>query len=255
MKRKLVAANWKMNLLKEEAVENIFRLENHISQKEMHCELQIFVPSIYIDFILNNSQLTVGAQNVHWENQGAFTGEISALQLKSIGCDHLLIGHSERRDFFFEDDFIIEKKIHQSLSNGFNVILCVGESLKIRNQNEHLAFVSSQLNSALRKIDKEMVHQLTIAYEPIWAIGTGLTAELEQIEEMHNHIRSVLTSIFHNQHRSVRILYGGSCNEKNAHQIFSCSNVDGGLIGGASLDFDKFSKIIEIANDLSRAGH
>lgn len=251
MHKKLVAANWKMNLLHEDVKQLAPKIHSFQEQIKMNCEVQIYVPSIYIDFILNNSQLSVGAQNVHWENKGAFTGEVSASQLNSIGCKNVLIGHSERREIFKEDNTIIERKLLNAIENDLNILLCFGEPFEIREKKKHLEYISNQIQLALRKIKKEKIHKLTLAYEPIWAIGSGLTATKDQIEEMHNHIRYELVKQFSSFGDEVRILYGGSCNDTNAREIFACSNVDGGLIGGASLNFDKFSKIIEIANDLS----
>jgi triosephosphate isomerase len=193
---------------------------------------------------LNNSTIQVGAQNFHFEEKGAFTGEISARQVKDLGCSYVLVGHSERRVLFGETDDALLKKIKAALRTGLNIIYCIGETLGEREEGKQKVKIQSQIE-LLSSFNESELSKISIAYEPIWAIGTGLTATPIQAEEMHAFIREVLLNLF-SEHsaENTSILYGGSCNEKNAVELFKCSNIDGGLIGGASLKSDSFSKIV-----------
>lgn len=247
MRKKILAANWKMNLLHKEAIE----LFKQISQYAENQNVQIYSPYLYLSELASQGVVDVGAQNFYYENSGAYTGEISLAQLESCGVKHVLIGHSERRQLFNETDELLKKKVDAAISNGFNIIFCCGEPLGIRQKNEHVKFVVKQLKDSLFHVPSKNWNQIAIAYEPIWAIGTGLTASCEQAEDMHASIRlGVKEEIGDEVSELLSILYGGSCNEKNAKELFSCENVDGGLIGGASLKNDSFKEIFRALYDL-----
>ena len=244
MPNKIIAANWKMNLLKGEANSLFNDLKNALSPGN-DINIIIFPPSIYLSEILaaNESKFDIGAQNFYFEEKGAFTGEISAQQVKDLGCSYVLVGHSERREVFGETDDLLLKKINAAIQAGLEVIYCIGESLGEREKGEYKGKIKSQIE-LLSSFSESELSKIAIAYEPIWAIGTGLTATPIQAEEMHAFIREVLLSLFpgHSAEK-MSILYGGSCNENNAVELFKCSNIDGGLIGGASLKAESFSKI------------
>jgi len=245
MPNKIVAANWKMNLLKSEAMSLFNELKNGLNPGD-EVNVIIFPPSIYLSEILtvNESKIHVGAQNFHFEEKGAFTGEISAQQVKDLGCSYVLVGHSERREIFGETDDALLKKIKAAIRAELNVIYCIGETLGEREEGRHKAKIKSQIE-LLSTFKESELSKISIAYEPIWAIGTGLTATPIQAEEMHAFIREVLLSLIANDSaENMSILYGGSCNEKNAIELFKCPNIDGGLIGGASLKADSFSQIV-----------
>jgi triosephosphate isomerase len=247
MRKKILAANWKMNLLREEAIE----LYKQISQFSQNKNVHIYAPSIYLNELSTLKGVTVGAQNFYFQKSGAFTGEISLAQLESCGVKNALIGHSERRILFNESDEIIRKKVDAAISSNFKIIFCCGEPLSVRETNTHVEFVVNQLRASLFHVPSSRWNQIAIAYEPIWAIGTGLTASTEQAEEMHACIRhSVGNEIGLQVSDSLSILYGGSCNEKNANEIFACDNVDGGLIGGASLKSHSFKEIFNALYEL-----
>lgn len=247
MRKKILAANWKMNLLRKEALE----LYLEISQFAQNRNVQIYAPSLYLSELSSANGIVVGAQNFYFEKSGAFTGEISLPQLKSCGVKHVLIGHSERRQLFHETDELLKRKVDSAISENFNIIFCCGEPLEVREKNKHIEFVINQLKESLFHISPTKWNQIAIAYEPIWAIGTGLTASSIQAEEMHAQIRrSVEKEIGKEVAHSLPILYGGSCNEKNANELFACENVDGGLIGGASLKSESFKEIFKALYEL-----
>jgi triosephosphate isomerase len=247
MRKKILAANWKMNLLRIEAID----LYQQISKFSQNQNVHVYAPSIYLNELSALKGVTVGAQNFHFEKSGAFTGEISLAQLESCGVKNALIGHSERRMIFNESDEIIRKKVDAAISSGFNIIFCCGEPLNVRENDTHVEFVVNQLRASLFHVPLSYWKQIAIAYEPIWAIGTGLTASSEQAEEMHASIRqSVKEEIGEQVSKSIPILYGGSCNEKNANELFACENVDGGLIGGASLKSHSFKEIFNALYEL-----
>ena len=245
MAKKIVAANWKMNLLKSEAIELYEQMARMIPDNDV--QVAVFSPSIFLSELLGSkiNRLAIGAQNFYFEDKGAFTGEVSAVQLQDLGCSHVIIGHSERRILFSESDELIQKKVKAALDIGLKVIYCCGESLEERESNRHQSKISSQLET-LNCLASDMVRHLSVAYEPIWAIGTGLTASPQQAEEMHQFIREELAKLFSSElAENTSILYGGSCNDKNAKDLFECPNIDGGLIGGASLNAETFSKIVD----------
>ena len=247
MRKKIIAGNWKMNLDIDAA--NKLYTEGISIWPETSEEkaVMIFPPSIYLqDFIQqNNGLFEIGAQNLSPYENGAYTGEISASQLKSIGCSIVLVGHSERRLLFKEHEEVLLQKIKSALKHGLKVIYCCGESLTEREEKSHMAKIQSQL-ALLKEFSINEVKSISIAYEPIWAIGTGKTASPEQASEMHDFIRKELQALFGTETSdTTSILYGGSCSPTNASALFKCDNIDGGLIGGAALDARSFLSIIE----------
>jgi len=246
MKKKMLAANWKMNLNSQEATELLTGFLQTLPAQESN-RYVIFAPFVFLPQLsLYNSFIELGAQNFYPAESGAYTGEISISQLKELHVSVVLIGHSERRNHFFESNDFIKQKVDCALAHKMKVVFCCGESLEIRDSNLHLQFIQEQLKSSLFHISQENMLNCSIAYEPIWAIGTGRTASIEQIEEMHSSIRNLIAQQYdESTAQSVAILYGGSCNSKNAEEIFSCPNVNGGLIGGASLTTEEFSLIAQ----------
>lgn len=242
MRKHIVAGNWKMNLSEAEAIQ----LAKEVGQINVeNAELIIFPPAIYIPAISKlGLSLHIGAQNFYPKDKGAFTGEISINQLKDIGVSHVLVGHSERRTILKEDNEFLKEKVNAALELGIHVIFCCGEELIIREKGTENEFIKNQLMESLFHLSAEQIVQVTIAYEPIWAIGTGLTASKEQAEAMHLFIRESLAQKYGNEvANEISILYGGSCNPSNAEELFACPNVDGGLIGGAALKSADFSSI------------
>jgi triosephosphate isomerase len=193
------------------------------------------------------SSIKVGGQNIHWEEEGAFTGEISGKMLLTLGCSHVILGHSERRQYFFESDLTVNAKLKQALAVGLTPVVCVGEMLEQREAGETRNVVKAQVLGAFDEVSAGDFAKTVIAYEPVWAIGTGKTATPEQAEEVHGFIRELLKEKYGEPADAAIILYGGSVKPDNAQQLFSRSDIDGGLIGGASLKADSFLKIIEAA--------
>ena len=251
MRRKVFAGNWKMNMLPNEAIDYIERLIPLVQDVEH--EVVLCVPYIDLFYCLMNVQGTnikVGAQNMHFEDKGAYTGEVSARMLKSIGVDYVIIGHSERREYFNETDESVNKKIKAAFNNGLIPIVCVGEKLDQRENGTAEMVVMTQIKSDLEGLTNEQVKNVIIAYEPIWAIGTGKTATSEDANNMIKSIRNQLAELFGNDTaEEVVIQYGGSVKPENAKELFTTSDIDGGLVGGASLNPDEFSKIINYDKD------
>jgi len=250
MRKKIVAANWKMNKTHQEALELFHYLSESETVKNLTEETQIILaaPYLYLSelcYLLSNPNLYISAQNCHQESSGAYTGEISALQLKSLGVSHVIIGHSERRAYNGETDAIILQKAQQVLLNEMIPIYCCGEPLSERESNTYIKFIQSQLGNSIFQLSPEDFSKIIIAYEPIWAIGTGKTATSAQAQDVHFQIRKMIEEQFGTDiAQNTSILYGGSCNAKNAFEIFSQEDVDGGLIGGASLIAKEFEQII-----------
>lgn len=243
MRKKIVAGNWKMNLNWEDANALFQSLNTNYADA---VEVIVFPSTPYLLPLLANNNVKVGAQNGHPKESGAFTGETSFAQLKSIGVSHALVGHSERREYFAESNAFLREKVDACLQLGITPVFCCGEPLEIRKKNDEKSFVTKQLEESLFHLTASEFQKCVIAYEPIWAIGTGLTATSEQAEEMHATIRAFIARKYGNElAETISILYGGSCNENNARELFSCPNVDGGLVGGASLKSDAFKKIID----------
>ena len=245
MRRKIIAGNWKMNMLPNEAMSFITELEPYA--KNAKCEIILCVPYTDLFYSLltaQNTNIKIGAQNMHWEEKGAYTGEVSPNMLKCINVEYVIIGHSERRQYFAETDETVNKKIKSALNHGLKPILCVGETLEQRENNMQDAIISNQIKSALKGI--ESIENIIIAYEPIWAIGTGKVATKEDANNTIKIIRSTVKELYgDNVAQNVCILYGGSVKKENAKELFSTSDIDGALVGGASLKVDEFAKILE----------
>ncbi|MGM0507437.1 MAG: triose-phosphate isomerase [Bacteroidota bacterium] len=252
----LIAGNWKMNQGPEEARDLLTGLNERIRTTEERVDIVVCPPYVTIPearTILNESDVSIGAQNLHHEESGAFTGEISASMITQAGCRYVICGHSERRDQFGETDDQIAKKVQAAQAAGLIAILCVGEQLDQRKSNEHQAVVKRQLQTVLSNLKERDAARLVIAYEPVWAIGTGETATPAQAQEMHRFIRSILEEKFdHATAAGIRILYGGSMKPANAQELLEQPDVDGGLIGGASLDASSFTEIISIAQQIEK---
>lgn len=245
----MLAANWKMNLNLQEASDLYSNFIQTLPFNESN-HFVVFSPFVFLPQLSTlKSSLALGAQNFYPAEKGAFTGEISISQLKELNVSVVLIGHSERRSYFYESNEFLKQKVDSALNHNMDVVFCCGESLETRDSDKHLAFVEAQLTDSLFHVSKEDMLKCSIAYEPIWAIGTGRTATSEQIEEMHKSIRNWISMKYDEETaQSIAILYGGSCNEHNAGEIFSCPNVDGGLIGGASLSAEGFLQIAQELN-------
>lgn len=248
MRKKIVAGNWKMNNTLSEAV---FLMDSILAkQNPSNSIIKIIIPPFpYLESLSNkigeNENIFLGAQNCHTKSNGAYTGEISAKMLQSVGCQFVLIGHSERRAYFNETNEELVLKIKEALLHKIKPIFCIGETLDQREGAFYFDVIKSQLDEVLSKFDSSEFQNIIIAYEPIWAIGTGLTATSNQAQEMHAFIRAEIAKLFsHEIAEKTSILYGGSCNAQNAHELFTCPDVDGGLIGGASLKADDFCAII-----------
>ncbi len=250
MKKQFIAGNWKMNLTFAEARNLATKLYDELKNSD-NVDIGVFPSFVFLKDIceiLSGCNIAVGAQNMNKEKSGAFTGEISGSMLRDVGCTHVIIGHSERRTIFHETNAMINSKIKASLSYGLSPILCVGEKQEERDANRTNMVVESQLFEGLDNLTTEQAKELTIAYEPVWAIGTGKTASPEQANEVHKFIRSTIESKYDNDTaQSIRIQYGGSVNSKNAKDLLGQPEIDGALVGGASLDLNSFLDIISDA--------
>ena len=237
MRRKIVIGNWKMNMTREETKSLLTVIKESVKTKTT--DIAFAVPYTSIDIatqVLKDTNIKVASQNVHQEPRGAYTGEISVEMLKELGVKYCLVAHSERRKYSFETDEIANKKIKILLENNINPVVCVGETLEEREKGEHLDLIRTQVKKALADIDTMHVEDVIIAYEPLWAIGTGVTATCEQAEEICSFIRYIVAEIYGvSISNNIRILYGGSVNESNAKDLFEMENIDGALVGGASL--------------------
>lgn len=249
--KKLVVANWKSNGSFAENLALINQLLEAEKAKEFASDLVICPPFVYLQQVaqlLKGSQIKLGAQNISQFGFGAYTGEVSAQMLVDLGVDYVLVGHSERRSLFAETDAISAEKVNGALAFGITPILCLGESLDQRESGKAIEIVLKQLELGINKLSKSEVEKIVLAYEPIWAIGTGKTASAQEAEDMHEKLRSYLKSIDEDMAEKVKILYGGSLNETNVASLFKMPNIDGGLVGGASLDAQKFLFISSLGN-------
>lgn len=250
LRKAVIAGNWKMNKTQSETKTLIEEMKPLV--KDADCGVVICTP--YIDLCValeatKGTNIKVGAENCHWENSGAFTGEVSALMLKDMGVEYVIIGHSERRTYFGETNETVNKRVKAALANGLKVILCVGESLEEREQGITTETVSIQTKIALQGVSSDDLKNVIIAYEPVWAIGTGKTATAEQANEVCKSIREVIAFLYGKvSAETTTIQYGGSMNAKNAEELLDQPDVDGGLIGGASLKALDFSSIIKAAS-------
>ena len=249
MRKKIVAGNWKMNKSFFEAEELIADIAEALEDIGLNnTEVVVCPPFVYLEMatdIAEESDIKVGGQNVNDNESGAFTGEISASMLHSLEVDYCIIGHSERRKYFSEDNALLKRKVDAVLNHEIRPIFCCGELLNEREAKQHFDVVRSQLEESLFHLSSEQFSQVVIAYEPVWAIGTGVNASPEQAQEMHAYIRQLIAQKYNVSIASeTSILYGGSCNAKNAKELFAQTDVDGGLIGGASLNSEEFIQIV-----------
>jgi triosephosphate isomerase len=248
MRNNIVAGNWKMNNDATQTTALINDLNKALEEVSVNCRVLISPTSINLTSavaLTQDSIIEVSAQNMHQAKSGAFTGEISADMLKDVGVNSVILGHSERRTYFGEDDKILTEKVASALENNLEVIFCFGESLQDRKSGNHFNVVESQLKNAVLSLSASSWEHIILAYEPVWAIGTGETASPEQAQEMHAFIRGLLVNTYGTSvAKNVSILYGGSVKPTNAKEIFSKEDVDGGLIGGASLKASDFTGII-----------
>ena len=246
MRRKVIAGNWKMNMLPDETIKFIDEIAPLVKDTENEVILCVpYTDLFYALLTAQNTNIKIGAQNMHWEEKGAFTGEVSGKMLKAIGVKYVIIGHSERRQYFAETDESVNKKIKAAFENNLNPIVCVGETLEQREEGKTEVIITNQTRLALEGLTNEQVKNTIIAYEPIWAIGTGKTATSE---DANNSIKAIRKEIEKNYGKEVAeeviIQYGGSVKSQNAKELFTTSDIDGGLVGGASLKVEEFSKIV-----------
>ena len=252
MRNKIVAGNWKMNLDYAEGISIFSEIVNMVKDEKKGTQIAIIcAPYIHLNSLskLGGDNVKIGAQNCHQNESGAFTGEISAKMIKSVGCEYVIIGHSERRQYFAESDALLLEKTKTVLTNNLLPIFCIGETLDERNNGSYFDVLKSQLVNGLFELSTEDFSKVIIAYEPVWAIGTGLTASSDQAQEVHAFIRKELAAKYgQSVADDTSILYGGSCNPKNAAELFAQEDIDGGLIGGASLKSRDFVDIIKAFN-------
>ena len=250
MRKQIAAANWKMNLTLTEGEQLLNALLQHTYELNENRQVVFAVPAPYLSMaaskIAGRANMAIAAQNCYSKKSGAYTGETSVLMLQSLGITHVVLGHSERREYFQESNQLLADKVNIALEHGITPIFCCGEPLAIREADTQNAYVASQLEESLYHLSAEQLAQVVIAYEPIWAIGTGKTATSEQAQEMHAYIRTQLSNKYgETVANNISILYGGSVKASNAKELFSQPDVDGGLVGGASLLADEFKVIID----------
>ena len=250
LRKAVIAGNWKMNKTPVEAAELINEMKPLVENAD--CDVVICVP--YVDlqtalYCTEGTNIKVGAENCHWEEKGAFTGEISPSMLTSMGVEYVVIGHSERRQYFGETDDTVSKRVDAALKAGLKVILCVGETLEQREKNITFETVSTQTKIALQNVTEEQLKDVIIAYEPVWAIGTGKTATSEQANEVNNYIRGLIAELYSTDAANAFVVqYGSSMNAGNAAELLAMEDIDGGLIGGASLKAPDFATIVKAAS-------
>lgn len=241
--KKIIAANWKMNKTVSQTQDFLRDFKDKIKNED-NCEIVVFPPfTSLLDAVreCENTSIKIGAQNCHCESSGAFTGEVSAEMVRDVAADYVICGHSERRKYFFETDEIINKKIHKALENNLKVIFCVGESLEIREIGKVNEWIEGQIKNGLKDISKENLKNITVAYEPIWAIGTGKAINTESADDVAKFIKKCLADNFGAE---TAVLYGGSVKPSNAGDFINSENIDGLLVGGASLDAESFAQIV-----------
>lgn len=257
MRKYLMAGNWKMNKTMPEAIVLTQQLCNQYNRKWDNVDIVVCPPaidikSVYTVIDFDKTKIAVGAQNVHWEESGAFTGEISIPMIKETGCEFCIVGHSERREMFNETDTSVNLKVKALIEADIAPIVCVGESLSMRDSGDYVGFIVAQVRAALAGLDEADMKKVVIAYEPIWAIGTGRTATPEQAEEVCAAIRATIADMFgKGVADACRVLYGGSMNVGNVESLLAQPDIDGGLIGGAALQSDSFRQLIEAASEAS----
>lgn len=255
MGKKFIAGNWKLNPADMGRTLDLSRQLRARLAPFTKAKIAVCPPFVNLSAvadIFKETRVEIGGQDLYWEDSGAYTGEISAPMLRSVGCDYVIIGHSERRQYFGETDENVRNKIRAALSHDLVPIVCVGETLAQRDSGNYKEIVREQVTVALRGMDEEVVGNLVIAYEPVWAIGTGRTATPQQAQEMHQFIRDLLAESISDGFAAVTmILYGGSVKPENASDLLSQPDIDGALVGGASLDADSFAAIVKSGEDLS----
>ena len=248
MRKNIIAGNWKMNKNLSEAFQLVSELKTELEGKSLNAEVIVAPPSISLDAInslVKGSNIKLAAQNMHSQDSGAFTGELSADMLKSVGCDYVILGHSERRTIFGESDNFINEKVVKAFESGIIPILCCGESLEERENGTTFKVVEKQLTAGLNNLSNDQIEKIIIAYEPIWAIGTGKTASPEQAQEVHAFIRNLLAGLTTSEvAANVTIQYGGSVKPDNAKELLGKPDIDGALVGGACLKAESFRDII-----------
>ncbi|MFQ5735621.1 MAG: triose-phosphate isomerase [Thermodesulfobacteriota bacterium] len=247
MIKPLIAGNWKMHTTVNEGVDLVLKLREHVKGVDAVDILLAppFTSLHHISHIIADCPINLCAQNMHWESHGAYTGEVSADMLTSVGCKYVIIGHSERRQLFRETDDTVNKKVIAALKGGLKPIVCVGETLDERDRGKTIQRVKHQVKNALDGLAGGAVRDITIAYEPIWAIGTGRTATPQEAEEVHNALRELLFELFNiDPVKEVRIIYGGSVKPDNIDSLMAQPNIDGALVGGASLKAEDFARIV-----------
>jgi len=249
MRKNIVAGNWKMNKTLQEGLALAIELNEALAGSTPNCDVVIGTPAIHLASVaaaIDTTRIGVAAQNCANKESGAYTGEISAAMVKSTGANYVILGHSERREYYGETSAILNDKVALALANGLTPIYCCGEALEVRNANKQNAYVKTQLEETVFNLSADDFKKIVIAYEPIWAIGTGVTASTEQAQDMLAFIRTIIAEKFGKEiAENTSILYGGSCNAKNAAELFSQPDIDGGLIGGASLKVEDFKAIID----------
>ncbi|MDX9918497.1 MAG: triose-phosphate isomerase [Paludibacter sp.] len=249
MRKNIVAGNWKMNKTLQEGLALATELNAALEGATLKCDVVIGTPFIHLAAVaaaVNTKVVGVAAQNCADKASGAYTGEVSAAMVKSTGAAYVILGHSERREYYGETSAILNSKVELALANGLTPIYCCGEALDVRNANEQNVYVQKQLEETVFNLSADDFAKIVIAYEPIWAIGTGVTASTEQAQEMLAFIRTLIAEKFgKDMAENTSILYGGSCNAKNAPELFAQPDIDGGLIGGASLKVEDFKAIID----------
>ncbi|AIZ63064.1 triosephosphate isomerase [Hymenobacter sp. DG25B] len=252
MRKNIVAGNWKMNMTLQDGLALVSEITNMVQDEVTGSDVQVVIcpPFPFLSAIGKQlpagSQFHLGAQNCHQKESGAFTGEVSAKMLQSVGTEYVILGHSERRQYFREDDELLSQKLKAALAAGLKPIFCVGESLETREADDTFKYIEKQLKDGLFHLSNEEFEQVVVAYEPIWAIGTGKTATSAQAQEVHAFIREQIARAYDAEAAlNTTILYGGSANAQNARELFSQPDVDGGLIGGASLKSRDFTEIIK----------
>lgn len=247
MRKLIIAGNWKLNYTEKEAVELVTALKNELGDIStvdiVVCPVFTALPVVHD--ILLESNIGLGAQNMHWEDAGAFTGEVSAPMLKDIGVEYVIIGHSERRQYFGETDATVNKRLKAALKHGLTPIVCVGENLAEREKGRTFEVLEKQCRGGLDGLEAEEIEKIIIAYEPVWAIGTGRTATPQQAQEAHKFVRDLLAEMYDDDTaQTVRIQYGGSVKPDNSASLMSQPDIDGALVGGASLKAETFTEII-----------
>lgn len=249
MRKNIVAGNWKMNKNLQEGIELAKELNEALKNKNVNCDVVIGTPFIHLASVassIDTTKIGVAAQNCADKESGAYTGEVSAAMVASTGAKYVILGHSERRAYYHDTPEVLKEKVKLALAHGLTPIFCIGEVLEEREAGKHFEVVKSQIEESLFELSSEDFSKIILAYEPVWAIGTGKTATADQAQEIHAFIRKILVEKYGQAIAdNTSILYGGSCNAGNAKELFSNPDVDGGLIGGASLGVDKFMPIIE----------